>query len=133
MAKTPGFKKFRKTVTNVIDALRADIETMRAELDITRKQLAEASAASDSITNTVHQAIAAIDERVSQMGKELTNQLHELGNDIDKLEGQSDSSIAETVAHIHSTQIRLAAEQARYEIVFRQDLAELADHLRRQR
>jgi Asp-tRNA(Asn)/Glu-tRNA(Gln) amidotransferase A subunit family amidase len=47
--------------------------------------------------------------------------------------GDSDGASAETIAQLQATQIRLATEQARYEITFRQDLAEIADQLRRPR
>ena len=53
--------------------------------------------------------------------------------DLEKLEQQSDGASAETIAQLQATQIRLATEQARYEITFRQDLAEIADQLRRPR
>ena len=83
---------------------------------------------------------------------ELANQLTELSSDIDELNrrssepatsGQADESdTAELEARIaerldaamkdvlDSTE-RLAAEQARYEIQFRSDLAELAERIRR--
>lgn len=133
MAKSPGFKKFKKSVTHDLDAIRSDMEAMRQELEVTRQRLAESTAASHDLNESVQRSITMIEQRVDHMGKELTNQLHELGGEIDKLSEQSDASVAETVAQIHSAQIRLTAEQARYEIAFRQDLAELAEHLRRAR
>ena len=83
---------------------------------------------------------------------ELANQLTELGSDIDELNRRTSEpatssrseavSTAELEARIaerldaamddvlDSTE-RLAAEQARYEIQFRSDLAELAERIRR--
>lgn len=133
MAKSPGFKKFKKSVTHDLDAIRSDMEAMRQELEITRRQLIESTAATRELGESVQKSITVIEQRVDLMGKELTNQLHELGGEIDKLSEHSDASVAETVAQIHSAQVRLTAEQARYEIAFRQDLAELAEHLRRAR
>ncbi len=92
---------------------------------------------------------ASIDARVTGVSMELANQLTELGRDIDELNrratesaGADDIDTAELEARIaerldtaledvlDSTE-RLAAEQARYEIQFRADLAELAERIRR--
>ncbi len=94
----------------------------------------------------------SIDARVTGVSMELANQLTELGRDIDELNrrsteaasgaGADEIDTAELEARINqrldtaiddvldSTE-RLAAEQARYEIQFRADLAELAERLRR--
>ena len=48
--------------------------------------------------------------------RELANQVNEIGSDIEPIQAGAE---------------RLAAEQARYQIQFRQDLAELAERLRR--
>ena len=45
----------------------------------------------------------------------------------------ADGASAEILDALRSTQTKLAQEQARYEIAFRQDLAALADQLRRSR
>ena len=60
----------------------------------------------------------------------------ELSTDIDGLgEHQEDAAkgaVSDTViASLKTAQVRLAAEQARYEIAFRQDLATLAEQVRR--
>ena len=75
-----------------------------------------------------------IEQRLVSMGNELSHQLHEMGNEIDRL-GRStgDGASAEILDALRSTQTKLAQEQARYEIAFRQDLAALADQLRRSR
>ena len=129
MAKAPNFKKFRKIVGSDIDALRTEMLAMRTELENTQQQIHEVSLSQ----NAAATSLAAIDGRVVQLGRELTNQLHELSNDLEKFEHQSDGASAETIAQLQATQIRLATEQARYEITFRQDLAEIADQLRRPR
>ena len=64
------------------------------------------------------------------MGSELSRQLHELGNEIEELEQRAnDAGVAEVIDALKSAQVRLATEQARYEITFRQDLAALANKL----
>ena len=67
------------------------------------------------------------------MSTELANQLAELGNDIDALDAApaADGATAEVVGELRDGQVRLANEQARYQIAFREDLARLAEQLRR--
>ena len=112
------------------------------------ERLAELRAQLDALT----EATSAIDARVTGVSLELANQLTELGRDIDELNrrttesdtdsGTTEMDTAELEARIterldaaiddvlDSTE-RLAAEQARYEIRFRADLAELAERIRR--
>ena len=74
----------------------------------------------------------AIEARLVSLGSELANQIHEMGNEIEKLASREhDGSLAEITETLRVTQVRLAQEQARYEIAFRQDLAALADQLQR--
>jgi DNA repair exonuclease SbcCD ATPase subunit len=97
---------------------------------------------------------ASIDARVTSVSLELANQLTELSSDIDELNRRAsepqtgdpatgidtaalEARLAERLDAamddvLDSTE-RLAAEQARYEIQFRADLAELAERLRRPR
>jgi hypothetical protein len=66
------------------------------------------------------------------MGTELSHQMHELSDEIENLTKTSNADeVDAAIMHLRSSQSRLAAEQARYEIVFRQDLATLAEMLRR--
>jgi chromosome segregation ATPase len=112
------------------------------------ERLAELRAQLDALT----EATSAIDARVTGVSLELANQLTELGRDIDELNrrttesaadgGATEIDTAELEARIterldsaiddvlDSTE-RLAAEQARYEIRFRADLADLAERIRR--
>ena len=95
--------------------------------------------------------LAAMDGRITSVSVELANQLTELSRDIDELnrrnaepdaDEQTDVDTAELEARlaerleaaiddVMTSTERLAAEQARYEIQFRADLAELAERLRR--
>ena len=79
MAKAPNFKKFRKIVGNDIDALRTEMLAMRTELENAQQQIREVSLTQNAATS----ALTAIDGRVVQLGRELTNQLHELSNDLE--------------------------------------------------
>ncbi|MFM1789734.1 MAG: hypothetical protein RLZZ526_61 [Actinomycetota bacterium] len=75
-----------------------------------------------------------IEQRLVSMGNELSHQLHEMGSEIEKLsQNAGDGAPSEILDALRTTQTKLAQEQARYEIAFRQDLAALADQLRRSR
>ena len=99
-------------------------------------QLAERVAANDTTTRQAAEQVAAIEQRLSSVSTELANQVSELGRDIDGLAAHSNevatgSVSDEVIDSLKSSQVKLAAEQARYEIAFRQDLAVLAEQVRR--
>lgn len=86
--------------------------------------------------------MATLDHRMTNVSTELANQLTELSNDLEVLleatndpdaGGTTDDSAAVALAieAVQTSTERLAAEQARYQIAFREDLAELAERLRR--
>lgn len=76
--------------------------------------------------------MAALDSRVTSVATELANQLGELGNDIESLSQRPPGSVnEELVDGLRDTQTRLASEQARYQIAFREDLARMAEQFRR--
>lgn len=78
--------------------------------------------------------LADLDDRVTSVSTELTNQLTELGHDIDAVSSTAANggTVDETaLGEIRDGQVRLASEQARYQIAFRDDLAKLAEQLRR--
>jgi DNA repair exonuclease SbcCD ATPase subunit len=98
-----------------------------------------------------------LDERVTNVTTELANQLTELSTDLDyvaqglppgttvspldpemiearlrkQLDEEIDAKLGIELDDVRDNAERLALEQARYEIRFRQDLAELADRMRR--
>jgi hypothetical protein len=91
--------------------------------------------------------MTAVDGRVTSVSTELANQLTELSSDIDAVGRQSSGDggaldaaeiearlgerLDTAIDDVLDTTERLAAEQARYEIQFRADLAELAERYRR--
>lgn len=109
------------------------LEALRLELASLRNELAEAEQTARTDREAAHaiaDRLGSLEMRVSGMGTELSRQLHELGTELEELARRSDdSSVVDIVDSLRATQIRLANEQARYEITFRQDLAELADRL----
>ncbi len=78
-----------------------------------------------------------LDARVTAVSTELTNQLTELGSEMDALaeqrNGHGHGGDEQVVGELRSGQVRLANEQARYQIAFRGDLARLAEDVRRPR
>ncbi len=88
-----------------------------AELDVVRAQI-----------QRLNDRLDTIDTRVTSISTELANQLSELSGDIDAM-GDGQPPTEQAVGQIRDAQTRLANEQARYQIAFRQDLADLADRL----
>ena len=78
--------------------------------------------------------LTALDARITSVSTELANQLRELGGDIDALAERPAAAVDDgSLEEVRDTQVRLANEQARYQIAFRADLARLAEHLQRTR
>jgi chromosome segregation ATPase len=114
-----------------------------AEVAELRRQIEELNARLHAVTSVDGEHARRLDEldgkvislgaRVTQVGTEVTHQLGELSGDIDKLGARTDEiastigDLPEQVDAVRSDQARLANEQARYEIRFSQDLAEVAD------
>jgi uncharacterized protein YhaN len=109
----------------------AEVERMRAEL----AELREAVDQHTSSAQALRDKLAALDDRVTSVSTELANQLNELGRDIDVLTDRPppDGVDAELLAAVREGQVKLANEQVRYQIAFREDLARLAQELKRPR
>jgi replicative DNA helicase len=109
------------------------LEALRQEVTVLREQVTEQASIAASereLSRSVGERIAALESRISSMGSELSRQLHEVGNEIEELSQRAnDSQVVEVIDALRSAQIKLAQEQARYEITFRQDLAALANRL----
>ena len=115
-----------KKTQMAVEALQAEIASLRAEMS---EQMTALVAERETARSTIER-LAGIEARVSGMGSELSRQLHELGTEIEELSKRAeDSGVAEMMDALKTTQVRLANEQARYEITFRQDLAALANKL----
>jgi chromosome segregation ATPase len=116
-------------------ASQSDLETLKTELVELREELTKRTNALSlvtAMTNGLDQKISIIDQRVTKMTTELSHQIHELGSEIETLTKSSqDNASRESLEQLRISQIRIANEQARYEIAFRQDLAELVEQIRR--
>lgn len=111
---------FRRTPPVPV-ATQAELELLRRQvLDLTRR-LADVAASDEAARQRLDEVdgkFISVNARITQVGTEVTNQLGELSDDIGRAATE---------------QVKLAAEQARYEIQFRQDLAELADRALKRR
>jgi len=115
-----------KKTRQAVEALQAELVALRDQVEQQNSALASERATAVSIA----ERIAALEGRVSGMGSELSRQLHELGSEIEELSKRADEAgVMEVVDALKAAQVRLATEQARYEITFRQDLAALANQL----
>jgi hypothetical protein len=115
-----------KKTRHAVEALQAELATLRDQVEQQNSALASERATAVSIADR----IAALEGRVSGMGSELSRQLHELGSEIEELSKRAEEAgVMEVVDALKAAQVRLATEQARYEITFRQDLAALANQL----
>ena len=130
------------------DELRDNVKALTYRVEV----LAERMESSETRARQTSEQLIAIEHRMSAVSTELTNQVSELGRDIDGFGAYTSSNgnghangngnghangngnghvSADLLTELQAAQIKLAAEQARYEIAFRQDLATLAEHVRR--
>lgn len=120
----------------------AEVAELRRQIDDLNERLQAISDAGidrDRRVTELDGQVISLGARVTQVGAEVTHQLGELSGDIDKL-GARTEEIATTIGDlpdqveaVRGDQARLANEQARYEIRFSQDLAEVADIAMRNR
>jgi hypothetical protein len=139
-----GFFKRTIEIPTDVDRVKTEIgrldDTLR-RYDERTKQVEESLAASgaDGLAalgarlDSLVARIDALDGRLTAISTELANQLSELGNDIEALHSKDPGAPLDegAVDELRDAQTRLATEQARYQIAFREDLARLAEQLRR--
>ncbi|MFM2045984.1 MAG: hypothetical protein RL383_61 [Actinomycetota bacterium] len=145
MALFPRKKQPDPVLAAVQDLMAFSEEALRVSREETRvanerlasleELVARYGAALDAEKRANHDTVErlnVIEQRLVSLGNELAHQIHEMGNEIEKLASrETDGSLGEIAESLRITQVRLAQEQARYEIAFRQDLAALADQLQR--
>jgi predicted nucleic acid-binding Zn-ribbon protein len=123
------FSRSKKN-TDAIAIMQAELASLRDELSAYADQLSS----EHTVRLEIADRLSALEGRVSGMGTELSRQLHELSDDIEQMSNATDPHATEVaLTALRTSQARLANEQARYEIAFRQDLASLADQLRLKR
>jgi hypothetical protein len=124
-------------------ALRAEVDELRrgSAVDLVPRldALDERLTATDATTADTAARLCALDERLTNVSTELANQIGELGGDIDAIANlpastnghHGDDGAVAQIEALSTGQAKLASEQARYEIAFREDLAALAEQIRR--
>ena len=131
-------------LAELADQLRAAAATTAIPNDANTTSAADVQAVQDQVSEMAEK-MSALDNRMNKVSLELANQLTELSNDLDVLLDQADTDkepsaddavaanelVAEAIGSVQRSTEKLAAEQARYEIQFRADLAELAELFRR--
>ena len=132
------FKRSPRATKAEVDEIRSQLATLVAQI----QQIADADSSRGTQLESVMSQLRQLDGRIGQIGNEVTHQLTELSTDIDKL-GHRTQDLSEHIDHltelpsvvdeVRSDQARLANEQARYEIAFRQDLAEVAEMVMKKR
>ena len=102
----------------------AEVERLKTDL----ASLREALDRHDTSSTAIRERLTALDDRVTSVSTELANQLTELGHDIDALSARPAAQRRRSGGSPRSAtgQVKLANEQARYQIAFREDLARLA-------
>jgi chromosome segregation ATPase len=123
-------------------ATEADLLKLRQQVADLKSQLHEVMAKSAESQNKALKlatTVESLDARITQVGSEVTHQLTELSGDIESLEVRT-KQLAEETAKLPSDlstvlrdQEELALEQARYQIAFRQDLADAIEMLQKKR
>jgi prefoldin subunit 5 len=123
-----------------IDMINAKIERLSTRIDdVDTREPTEPAAPAvgpadieelGAAMQRISERIEEIDGRITSISTELANQITEMSGELDGLGGRQ-APTDEVIDELRDAQLRLAGEQARYQIAFRQDLAELADRLRR--
>lgn len=111
-------------------AVAAEVAELRVQLAALDHRLA--NTAGEQVE--VRAAVAQVKHRVDSIAAELTNQLAEMSGEIDSLHARPDPTAAiEAVETMRVGQERLANEQVRYQIAFREDLAAAVERFDRRR
>lgn len=129
------FKK-RSADAAAMEELKAEVRSMASRLDTPIESTPDGPPATtaadlDDVRDQLKalaERVDGIDDRITAISTELANQLTELSNEIETTE-TPDAVQERALNQVRDAQQRLANEQARYQIAFRRDLAELADRL----
>lgn len=117
------------------------VEQLRVQLEILARQRDEADSRATQLANRLRETTAGIqmlDRRIDSLDSRLTGVSTELTNQLTELSGEIGAASAngvppESIDALRNGQVKLANEQARFEIAFREDLATLAEQIRRAR
>lgn len=127
-----------------IDRLRSQIDEIAAAIPTTDvieqrvDQLTDRLGSTEAAAADARAHAAAIDQRLATATTELANQIGEIGREIDTLATREPEPVVAAIdeaatSALRAGQVKLATEQARFEISFRDDLATLAEQVRQLR
>ena len=124
-------------VASRVDEIGAALASTDAISDQLR-ELTKRAGSTQAATDETRAQLAAVEQRLASASTELANQIGELGREIDGLATRELEPVNVTLddaatATLRNGQVRLASEQARFEISFREDLATLAEQVRQLR
>jgi len=140
-----------------VDEIRQILDRRLSVPKVPPPRLADADVVDSALTDLrwhlerVETQLAQIDQRMTSISVELANQLNELaseiehlesaaadaaGDDIDQPDVDDDAeatpmTLTKTIEELREAQIQLANEQVRYQLALRDDLAQLAERLKR--
>ena len=128
--RTPELQQLQERL-NQLAATMPDTANLSAQL----ASLTQRVSGSETDARAAREQARALDERIQNVSTQLANQLGELSREMDSIANQPAAAPVddELLQTLRSGQVRLAAEQARYEISFREDLASLAEQVRQLR
>ena len=119
---------------SAVTGVASDVEGLRTDIADLGEQLRVAESEREGLLavrielSALADRLDEFDARITSVSTELANQISELGNELSSLDRATDDR--SSLDELRRAQTALASEQARYQIAFRQDLAELADRLR---
>ena len=122
-------------LTNTLDS-QPDLPALVGRIDALDTSIADRNdGAVTAQLDQISKRLDDLDARVTAVSTELANQISELGGEIDAVQKRAEAEpMSDEVADmLRDSQERLASEQARYQIAFREDLARLAEQLKRPR
>ncbi len=124
------FRRRPSVAPEQVAAVAAEVAELRVQLAALDHRLANSTGEQVE----ARAVIAQMQHRVESIGAELTNQLTELSGDLDELSRRPDPTAAiAALETVRAAQVKLANEQARYQIAFREDLAAAVDRFDRRR
>jgi len=119
-----------------LTSLGAEVERLNREVTLLLQRLHTTELEHEGVLqfrldlNGIEERLTEFETRITAVSTELANQITELGTELASLDRPPAHEAEAMLTDLRDAQTRLASEQARYQIAFRQDLAELADRLR---
>ena len=125
------FNRQPKATISDLASLRDEVNALKSDLAKRTNELSHLA----GVTNALDARLGVLDGRISSMSAEITHQLHELGSELENLANSGqDSETLQAIDVLRTSQTRICeTNRPATKIAFRQDLAELAELIRRQR